>query len=296
MPSEESKIIRAAFRNEAEDLNVPIETQRRAWEEAVAQAPLPPGVNIQTMLADDIPCEKISYADSATDKLILHLHGGGFSAGSCKTHRELAARLALATGIPVLLVDYRLAPEHPFPAALDDSTRVYRWLLRTGFQPEKITVCGDSAGGGLALSTLLALRQHGQPLPGNLVLLSPWTDLTMSGESIQSRAKLAPFGSKEGLLAAAKLYIGEANPANPLISPVFADLRGLPPMLIQVGDHELILSDSTRLAEQVGVQVQLEIWPEMWHVWQAWAASLPEGQAALEQIGTYLHKQSLINH
>jgi len=294
MTSQESQTIRAGFVNDAESLDVPLETQRREWEEAAARAQLPPGVTVESVLADGIACEKVSSAGADPSRLLFHIHGGGFTSGSCVTHRELAAHLSLATGIPVLLPDYRLAPEHPFPAALDDCVSVYRWLLRTGIDPKRIVFGGDSAGGGLALSTLLCLREGGEPLPAAAILLSPWTDLTLTGESLVLRAQLDPLNSHQGLQTAADLYVNDEDPTNPLISPVHAELRGLPPMLIQVGDHEILLSDSTRLAgraEAAGIETQLEIWPEMWHVWHFWAAGLPEARQALDGVGRYARQK-----
>jgi acetyl esterase/lipase len=294
MASEESKLIRATFINQAESASAPLETQRREWEQAAAQAQLPPGTGVQPLVADGVSCERVSCAGADAEKVLLFLHGGGFSTGSCRTHRDLAARLSLATAVSVVLVDYGLVPECPFPAAIEDTARVYRWLIRTGTAPEKIAFGGDSAGGGLAVSTLLFLRERGEPMPAAVVLLSAWLDLALAGESLTSRAQVDPLTSREELLAAARLYAGDEEPRNPLLSPVYADLHGLPSMLIQVGDHEILLSDSIRLAERAraaGVEVQLEIWPEMWHVWQAWAASLPEGQAALDQIGRYIHQR-----
>lgn len=295
MASEESKRIRATFVNDSEAINVPIEVQRRDWEEGALQTPLPPDTHIEPLSADGVPCEKVSCGIVDQSKVMLWLHGGGFNAGSAKTHRELAARLSLATGIPILLPDYRLAPEYPFPAGLEDSVKVYRWLIRHGTHPGHIVVGGDSAGGGLAISTLLSLLDAGEPMPAAAVLISPMLDLTLSGESIQSRAALDPLVSREGLSAAIKLYIGNRDPREPLLSPIYADLHGLPPMLIHVGDHERLLSDSVTLAERasaVGVEVNLDIWAEMWHVWHAFAATLPEGQQALEQIGEYVRQKT----
>jgi acetyl esterase/lipase len=190
-------------------------------------------------------------------------------------------------------VDYRLAPEYPFPAAIEDVTKAYRWLIKSGTQPHQIIMGGDSSGGGLAMSTLLSLRDSGDPLPSAVILLSPWLDLALTGESLVSRAHLDPLVSQEGLRACAKHYIGDRDPKDPLISPLYADLHSLPPMLIHVGDHELLLSDAIRLADRAqaaNVEVKLDVWPEMWHVWHAWAASLPEGQEALNQIGGYVRR------
>jgi epsilon-lactone hydrolase len=192
------------------------------------------------------------------------------------------------------LLDYRLAPEHPCPAALEDAVAGYRWLLERGVRPEQIVIGGDSSGGGLALATLVRLREQGVALPAAGVLLSPWVDLTIAGPSIQTRAAIDPLVSPESLRLAAGYYLGGADPRMTLASPLYADLRGLPPLLIQAGDHEVLLSDATRLAEQAraaGVDVTLDVWDEMWHVWQAWAEILPEGQQAIERIGAFIRRQ-----
>jgi acetyl esterase/lipase len=225
---------------------------------------------------------------------LLFLHGGGFSSGSCVTHRELAARLSLASGARALVLDYRLAPEHPFPAAVEDAATGYEWLLAQGIKAGQIAVGGDSAGGALALAALLLLRERGIALPAATVLFSPWLDLAVSGPTITSRAALDPLTSGEDLRAAAALYLAGADPATPLASPLFGDLRGLPPTLVQAGDHEVLLSDATRLAERAeaaGVALTLDVWDEMWHVWHAWAGILPEGQQAIDRAGQFIRER-----
>jgi uncharacterized repeat protein (TIGR03833 family) len=293
MPSAESKRIRTTLIKDEGSSEVPIEVQRRQWEESVAAVELPPGTVIEATSIAGVPGEWITRSEAARDHALLFLHGGGFTTGSCRTHRELAARLCSTTGWPILLVDYRLAPEDPFPAGLEDVVQVYRGLLTQGFPSDHLIIGGDSAGGGLALSSVLLLRDRGEPLPAAIVLLSPWLDLSLSGPTIESRAAIDPLVSRSALLACVRDYIGQHDPRDPLISPVFAQLHGLPPLLIQVGDHEVLLSDSTRLTEQAqaaGVDVTLEVWSEMWHVWHGWTATLPEGQAALERIGEYVRQ------
>ena len=193
------------------------------------QTQLPDGITVTSLTANSIPCEQVSSLTVDPTKVLVHLHGGGFNSGSCRTHRDLAARLSLVTHIPVLLVDYRLAPEHPFPAAIEDVWVVYYWLLASGQEPAHIMFSGNSAGGGLVMSVLLSLRDHGEPLPVAAVLMSPWLDMTLSGESITSRAKVDPVVSHEGLLAAVRYYVGDGDPSTPLASPVYADLHTLPP-------------------------------------------------------------------
>jgi acetyl esterase/lipase len=225
--------------------------------------------------------------------VLLFLHGGGYNSGSRKTHRALAAQLARAARVRVLQIDYRLAPEHACPAAIEDATQAYRWLLQQGMAPRQIAIGGDSAGGGLALATLIEIRDCGLDWPAAGFMISPWFDMALSGESIRTRAQIDPLSSYEGLYAAAQLYLGGRQPGDPQASPLYADLHDLPPLLIQVGDHEVLRSDATRLAEKAekaGVHVQLEIWDEMWHVWHAWAEELPEGRQAIDRIGAFVRQ------
>jgi acetyl esterase/lipase len=294
MPSAESQQIRATFLNDRETLDVPLNVQRQEWHDAAAQVELPANTTFAPTEIAGMPGAWVGSPEAAPERVLFFLHGGGFNSGSCVTHRELAARLCLASGARVLLVDYRLAPEHPFPAAVHDAAAGYQWLLAQGLRPDQIIIAGDSAGGGLALAALLLLREREVALPAAGVLLSPWLDLALAGASIESRAAIDPLCSREDLATAAALYLGGADPATPLASPLYADLRGLPPLLIQVGDHEVLLSDATRLGERAkaaGVDVTLEVWDAMWHVWQAWAAVLPEGQQAIERIGAYIRQQ-----
>ena len=245
--------------------------------------------------AGGVPAEWVAAAGAADDRVILYVHGGGYVMGSIATHRELAARLSKASGARVLLVDYRLAPEHPFPAAVEDATAAYRWLLAQNIKPSRIVVAGDSAGGGLALATLIALRDAKVPLPAAGVGISPWVDMEGTGASMTTRAKVDPVVQKEGLLGMAQLYLGGKDPKSPLAAPLHADLSGLPPLFIQVGDSETLLDDSTRVAEKAksaGVKVDLEVWPEMPHVWHLFAPFLPEGQQAIEKIGKFVQQQT----
>jgi acetyl esterase/lipase len=193
-----------------------------------------------------------------------------------------------------LVIDYRLAPENPFPAALEDATAAYRWLLKSGFKPEQIVIAGDSAGGGLSLSTMVSLRDAGDPLPRGAVLLSPWTDLAGTGESIKTHAEIDPWLNADNLIPFAALYFGKEDGRHPLVSPLYADLHGLPPMLIQVGSDEILLDDSTRLASRAqaaGVEVKMEVWDGLWHVWHIFASQLPEGQKAIEDLGRFARQQ-----
>lgn len=214
--------------------------------------------------------------------------------GSCNTHRDLAARLSQVTGARVLLLDYRLAPENPFPAAVEDATAAFRWLLKEGIDPQHIAVGGDSAGGGLTLATLQSLRDTGEQLPGVAIFLSGWLDATFSGESINTQADVDIMVTLENLKECREWYIGHTDPPPVLASPLQGDLRGLPPMIIHVGSDEILRDDAVRLAKQaqlVGVEAKLEIWDGMWHVFQQAAAiNVPESQAALDQIGEFVRK------
>lgn len=241
--------------------------------------------------ANGVPAEWVAHADSRDDSAVLYLHGGGYVIGSIDTHRELAARISKSTGCRVLVIDYRLAPEAPYPAAVEDATNAYRWMLDQGVDSHRTVIAGDSAGGGLTVAAMVALRDSGDPLPASAVCLSPWVDLEGIGESMTSKAAIDPMVAREGLLHMANLYLDGADPRSPLAAPLYADLHGLPPILIQVGTWETLLSDSVRLAERAesaGVDVALEQWEEMVHVWHAFAPILPEGQEAIDRIGEFV--------
>jgi monoterpene epsilon-lactone hydrolase len=248
-------------------------------------------INCEPVEAGGVPAEWIIPPNAASDRVILYLHGGGYVMGSINTHRAMIARIARAANARALALAYRLAPEHPFPAALDDCVAAYKWLLAQGYKPGKITIGGDSAGGGLALATLLAIRDGGTPQPAAGILISPWNDLEGTGDSIKTRAERDPSVDQPGLSRMARMYAGNADPKNPLLSPIHANFRGLPPLLIQVGDAEVLLDDSTRVAERAraaGVKVDLEVWDDMVHVWHVFAKILPEGQQAIDKIGAYV--------
>lgn len=242
-------------------------------------------------LANGVPSEWVIPAEMGSERVILYLHGGAYNAGSTRSHRALAANIAYAAHARALTIDYRLAPEHPYPAALVDAFSAYRWLLDEGFRPEQIIVTGDSAGGGLAIALLTALRERGYPMPAAAIVLSPWTDLSASGASWQENAKVDYLIHGSKLMEAARLYLQDTSPQTPLASPVYANLKGLPPLLIQVGSEEVLLSDSQRLAKHArlsGVDVTLEVWEEMQHVWQFAARFLPEARQAIDRIGEFI--------
>lgn len=291
MASQESLIVRQFLKefskNSSRELN--LEVARQGLEALFAQYPIPPDVAIEKTTIENIPAEWVVAPNAVRNRVFLYLHGGAYIMGSLNTHRDLAAKLSRSTSTSVLVIDYRLAPEHPFPAALEDALIAYRWLLANGFDPEQIVIGGDSAGGGLTLSTLLSLRDAGDPLPGGAVLLSPWTDLAGTGESMESRREVDPWLSPDSSRVVPSLYIGSLDRRNPIVSPLYADLTGLPPMLVHVGNDEILLDDSVRLVENgrgVGVDMQLKIWDDMWHVFQSF--QIPEAKQAIDEIGQYV--------
>lgn len=251
---------------------------------------LPEKLHVEKVEAEGMYMEWLIPEEADREKVILYFHGGGYGFCSAATHRPLAARIGAAAGVKVLLPEYRLAPEHPFPAAIEDAVRVYRWLLREGYQTSDIIFAGDSAGGGLSLACALVLKEQSEPLPAGLICLSPWVDLTSSGESYQNNEKLDPYLNPEDVQKAAIMYAGGESLDHPLISPVFADLTGLPPLFIQVGSHEILQSDSELLyahAKLAGVDAALKVWDDMWHVWQISGDFLPEAKQAINEIGTF---------
>jgi acetyl esterase/lipase len=289
MASEEMRAAAAMMREAGtfSGTEIDVAAMRKNMEDMAA--PLADDVSRKDFDADGIPACHISAPGVRQDRGVLYLHGGGYVLGSLNTHAELMGRLAKACRAPVLGLDYRLAPEHPFPAAVDDAVAGYDRLLANGITPDRIVIAGDSAGGGLTLACLLALKAQGKPQPAGAVLLSPWTDLTGSGASLQTRAELDPMIGVDLLKPMAALYHAETDAADPLISPLFGDLSGLAPMLVQVGDHEVLLDDSTRLVERARAQggtAELEIYDEAFHVFQS-VAALPESSDALTSIGRF---------
>ncbi len=240
---------------------------------------------------DGLAAEWITTPGSSKKTTILYLHGGGYSGGSISSHRSMVVEIAKVAQAKALLIAYRLAPEHCYPAPVEDALTAYQWLLSNGIQPEDIVIAGDSAGGGLTLALLIALRDNAFHMPACAVCLSPWTDLTGSGESLVTCAGKDIFIDPSAIKPAAAVYLGGADPRSPLASPLFADLHGLPPVLIQVGSDEVLLSDSTSFAERAqaaGVEVTLEVWKNMQHVWQFAARYLPEARQAIGGIGEFI--------
>lgn len=269
----------------------PTVEELRLGMEIMGSKLLPPDdVTTEQVSAGGVPAEWVAAPEAEPERVILYLHGGGYAVGSIGTHRGLAGRLSRAAAARVLLIDYRLAPEHPFPAAIQDATVAYRWLFGEGIRPERMVIAGDSAGGGLTVATLVSLRDAGAPLPAAAVCQSPWVDLEGTGESITTKAEIDPIVHKDLLEQMAAWYLAKADPRIPLAAPLYADLHGIPPLLIQVGTAEILLDDATRLAAKArdaGVEVTLEPWEDMIHVWQLFAPMLPEGQQAIDRIGAF---------
>lgn len=283
-------VTRAWFKTvDAEKANV--QRMRNTWHAMARVLWTASGVNIQRCEVGGQSAEWLIPKNSPPRKMLLYLHGGAYIMGNCATHRQLVSYIARSSGVAALLPEYRLAPEHPFPAAIDDAVRVYRALLADGYAAEDIVVAGDSAGGGLIMALLLSLRDSGDPQPAAACLLSPWLNLTGSGESMRTRAHRDPWFQPEDLQIVAAYYCSKNELTHPLVSPVYADLSGLPPIYIQVGADEILLSDSTDAAdklEHAGGNVELEIWPGMWHVFQIFVHQMPESRAAVRKIGAFI--------
>jgi acetyl esterase/lipase len=291
MASEELQMLRELLRDT--DLGSLTITERRRATAFAAASP-PAGTAVDLVDAGGVPAEWVAAPGVSPLRVLLYFHGGAYQIGSPANLRHLVALLSDAAGARALSVDYRLAPEHPFPAAIEDALAVYRWLLASGIDPALVAVAGDSAGGGLVLGALVALRDAGDPMPAGAVMLSPWTDLALTGDSLRTRAAVEVMIKLEGLPEAVALYLAGADPRHPYASPLYADLRGLPPLLIHVGDAEVILDDSTRLAaraSEAGVEVSLEIWDDMPHVFPAFAGLLPEADQAIARVGSWLDQR-----
>jgi monoterpene epsilon-lactone hydrolase len=268
--------------------------QRAGLENLVSMAPAPTGASFTPTEAGGVPAEWVAADGVGAERAILYLHGGGYCIGSIRTHRQLAADLSRAAAARVLLIDYRLAPEHPFPAGLDDAVAAYHDMLASGARPAQSAIAGDSAGGGLTAATLLALRDRGAALPAAGVCLSPWFDLTMSSESMTGKAAVDPMVQSDRLEHMARVYLGDTDARTPLASPLFADLHGLPPLLVQVGTAEVLLDDSTRFAQRAraaDVDVTLDVWQDMIHVWHGFSLMLPESRQAIDAIGAFLRRR-----
>ena len=287
-------VIKILNENREKEIKKRVEEGRAGLEELARLAPLSKDTKLENIDAGGVPAAWIITPEVVKDRAILYLHGGGYVQGSIISHQDLAQRISNISETRVLMLDYRLAPEHPFPAALEDSISAYEWLINSkGYNPKNLIIAGDSAGGGLTLATLVKLRDQGISLPAAAVCLSPWTDLALTGDSMKLKVHEDPFVSPDGLMFYARLYLGKTDPKNPYASPLFADLKGLPPLCIQVGSAEILLDDSTRLtkrAREASVEVQLDIWEDMIHVFQAFAVLAPEGTEGINKIGEFIKK------
>jgi len=286
-------ILRATFKNKKLSI---AELRANGVKNSKMLGEVSKNITVEKINMEGIQAEWLIPFSSSTrsEKVILYLHGGGYVTGSIEDHRMMCGLLANATGAKVLLPEYRLAPEHPFPAALDDALKVYQWLLDQGYSSANMIIAGDSAGGGLSIATVLALKEKSGSLPAAVVCLSPWADLALTGQSHTTKARAEAILRKETLHEWALCYTDESNLTNPLVSPVYGDFHGFPPLLIQVGSEEILLDDSILLAEKAksaGVDVTLKIWDGMWHVWQALGDLIPENRKTFEEIGQFVQRQ-----
>lgn len=299
---EQLEVIKGYLRKNANYGAQSVDEIRQGLNDAAETMPQLEGIMMKSTLVGSIKgewvrCERVPILNP--DQVILYFHGGGFIAGTCKYYRDMAARISDASQVQVLTIEYRLSPEHPYPAANEDCLHAYRSLLSEGYLGENIILGGDSVGASLVLMTLLTLRDSGEQLPAGAFLLSPHSDLVhLDGNSYVSNAALDPTGSLEGNRRIAEAYFGHLDGEYPdILSPLRMDLHGLPPLLIQVGDQEVLLSDATRFADRAGkagVSVSLEIWENMWSVFQFLAYMLPEAQQAIRSIGKFVKER--LNH
>lgn len=268
-----------------------LDQMRGDWDELSGSLISPVSPLREAVDAGGVRAEWFVAPGAAADRVVMYLHGGGYVFGSAKSHAALAAQLSDSAQARVLFVEYRLAPEHPFPAAVEDSTAAYRWLLAQGYAPGRIAIAGDSAGGGLTFGTLLSIKQLGLPMPACATPISPWVDMEASGESMTSKAAEDPVVQMPMIQQLAAMVLPQGNVREPLIAPLHADLSGLPPLMIHVGSRETLLDDSMRIAARAAhanVAVQLVVWPGQIHVFQVFCARLDEGVEAIEQLGAFI--------
>jgi len=272
-----------------------VETTRKRLHKFMMMNKPPESVSFEKVNCDGVLAEWNIPKNVTNSGVILYIHGGAYVSCSISTHRPLVARIARASKTKALSIEYRYAPEHPFPAGLDDAVKTYHWLLKQGYDPTKIVITGDSAGGGLAIATLLRLRDEQTPLPAAGVCMSPWIDLECSQDSGVRLADKDPMLNAEAGKIFAKLYAGHESLRHPYISPYYADLKGLPPLFIQVSDSEIVLDENVNFekkAKAAGVEIQFEIWKNMVHVWQGFAPILPEAIEAIKKIGIFIERKT----
>jgi acetyl esterase/lipase len=265
--------------------------RRKDMDAGFAQYGIARDVTVEPVTANGVRAEWTSTPQDDRDAALLYVHGGGYVIGSLDSHRHLVSEAGRAAKAWALALDYRLAPEHPFPAAVEDAVSGYRYLLSRGIRPGHIAIAGDSAGGGLVVAAMLAIRDAGLAQPACGWCISPWVDMEGIGETMSTKEAADPMVQKAGLLEMAKLYLGGADPRSPLAAPIYADLKGLAPLLIQVGAAETLLDDAIRLAKTAGaadVRVDLQVWPEMVHVWHLFHPELTAGRRAIERGGAFV--------
>ena len=285
-------IIHAKLKNPYTE-NKTIDQLRKETEEAGNKIPLPKNTKFKRVSVGNIDAEWITCGEVETDKIFMFIHGGGYYRGSIAATRATVARISAEAKVRCLSIEYRLAPEHPFPAAIDDTFTAYNWLLKEGLNPKNIIVSGQSAGGGLCLALLLKLKEKNSFQPRGAVALSPWTDLTQSGKTMKINADIDPVISKKYLDRMANLYLAKTSNMSPLASPLYGELSGLPPLLVQVGSAETMLDDSRRFvkkAKEAKVDVQIEVWKDMFHGWHGSAHILKDAEEAIKSIGLFCRK------
>jgi epsilon-lactone hydrolase len=292
--TEQQETLDAILRQSAFPVDSDVNEQRRLLREAISAQPLPADVTVTAAALDGVPTAEITVDGIQPRHVVLYFHGGVYVMSDAFLAAGLASQVGRRTHAKVISVDYRLAPEHPYPAAVDDALAAYEALLETGIAPSDIVFAGESAGGGLAIATLVNARDHGLPLPAAAYVMSPYVDLTLAGTTMETRREVDPLLSRELLQPRVTDYTAGQDAALGLISPVFSDLSGLPPLIIQAGSHEVLLDDAVRLAQQAAtadVEVTLDITPRVPHVFQAYSPILDEAAAALDRAG-----QSLLAH
>ena len=294
MASAEFEAVMETLRKRPPAIPVDLHGARTALDEMMGKAPIAPDVTIEPVTVAARAAEWFRPPTTRSEHVVLYLHGGGFRMGSLIAYRPFVSQLAVVFEVPLLVVDYRLAPEHPFPAAVEDCLAGYAWLLATGRRAEDIAIMGDSAGGGLVASTLLAAKQRGLPQPAAGVCLSPLADLARAAASYTRNAASDPYFSKEAVDQSVHDYIGNGDPRRPLASPVFGDLSDLAPVLIQASTHETLADDAVALAARIsecGGRVRLDMWPQMTHVWHTLINLVPEADEAIADVHTFLDRR-----